>query len=231
MLTDVKEALLHLVFPHVCAGCGSDVLDADKPLCLRCAGQLPYTEFARFANNPIEKLFWGRLPLAAAAAAFYFSKQSLMQRLMHQFKYRGAKTVGVYLGRQTGLQLMQSDRFDSIDALVPLPLFVSKERARGYNQAAVLCDGISGVLQKPVLTNAVVRRTHTESQTHKNRIDRWQNIEGRFEVTDHTKLQNRHVLLVDDVVTTGATLEACGRALLAVPGLQLSIATLCAALD
>ena len=111
--------------------------------------------------------------------------------------------------------------------MVPLPLFPSKERKRGYNQATVLCEGMSEVLQKPVLKDAVIRSTFTETQTKKNRVERWQNIEGRFEIANSVLLTNKHVLLVDDVVTTGATLESCGRVLLDAPGVELSIATLC----
>jgi ComF family protein len=231
LLNNVKEALLHLVFPHVCAGCGTDVLDTDQPLCLRCLDALPQTHFHRYSNNPVEKLFWGRLPLVAASASYYFTKASLMQRLMHQFKYKGQRELGLYLGEQMGNSFMQTNRFSSVDALIPLPLFMVKERARGYNQAAVLCEGIAAVFQKPVFAQNVIRTAHTESQTQKNRIDRWQNIEGHFNVTDPERLAGKHLLLVDDVVTTGATLEACGRALLNVADVRLSVATLCIASD
>jgi ComF family protein len=230
-LANIKEALLHLAFPHVCAGCGTDVLDSTQPLCLRCLDALPQTHFYQHSNNAVEKLFWGRLPLVAAAASYYFTKASLMQRLMHQFKYKGHKELGLYLGQQMGNSFMQTNRFSSVDALVPLPLFKAKERARGYNQAAVLCDGIAAAFQKQVLAQNVIRTAHTESQTRKNRIDRWQNMEGHFNVTDPERLAGKHLLLVDDVVTTGATLEACGRALLNVQGVRLSVATLCIASD
>lgn len=231
LLTDIKESLLHLAFPHVCAGCGTDILNSKHPVCLRCLNALPQTYFHQYTNNPVERLFWGRLPLAAATAQYYFTKESLMQRLMHQFKYRSNKTIGFYLGEQIGNSLHHTNRFESIDALVPLPLFAAKERARGYNQATVLCEGIAEVLQKPLLTNCIARTVHTESQTKKSRIDRWQNMEGRFEVHDKKSIAGKHLLLVDDVVTTGATLEACGRALLEVDNVQLSIATLCIASD
>lgn len=231
LLTDIKESLLHLVFPHVCAGCGSDVLDSNQPICLRCREALPQTHFEPYSNNPVDKLFWGRLPLIAATAQYYFTRGALIQRLMHAFKYKGDKVLGFYLGQQVGNSLAQTNRFASIDALLPLPLFAGKERARGYNQAAVLCEGIADIFQKPILKNAVIRTTHTESQTRKNRIERWQNIEGRFEVANAQDLAGKHLLLVDDVVTTGATLEACGRAMLNVEGLRLSIATLCVASD
>lgn len=231
LLTDIKESVLHLIFPHVCAGCGNDVLPKEQALCLRCLDALPLTHYHRHADNPVEKTFWGRLPLVAATAPYYFTKESLMQRLMHQFKYKGNKELGLFLGRQMGTSLIETSRFSTIDVLVPLPLFNTRERKRGFNQATILCEGIADVLQKPVLKNSVIRTMHTESQTNKTRTERWQNMEGHFDITDTESIAGKHVLLVDDVVTTGATLEACGRALLQADGVQLSIATLCIASD
>ncbi len=231
LLNDLKASLLHLAFPHVCAGCGTDALAGNTPLCAACLHRLPQTHFAAHADNPLEKTFWGRLPVSSATATYYFTKASLMQRLMHQFKYRGNKELGRLLGRQMGMDILKSARFGAADALVPLPLFAAKERQRGFNQASILCEGISEVTKWPVLEYAVVRNAATESQTRKSRAARWQNIEGRFDVADAAAFANKHVLLVDDVITTGATLEACGRAIVNVPGSRLSIATLCAALD
>ena len=150
-----------------------------------------------------------------------------MQHLMHQLKYRGNKALGVYLGKIMGTALEASNRFRYVDALIPLPLFPTKERKRGFNQATVLCEGIAEILGKPVLTNTVVRTAHTESKTKKNRIQRWLNMEGRFEVINPSVVTGKHLLLVDDVITTGATLEACGAALLQTENTQLSLATLC----
>lgn len=221
------EALLHLAFPHVCEGCGTDTLQRPHYLCLHCQDALPATAYHLHADNPVEKMFWGRLPLTAATAQFYYTKESRMQHLVHQFKYRRHKELGHYLGRLMGQALAESSRFATIDALVPLPLHPAKERARSFNQAAVLCEGIAAVLQKPVLKDVVRRTEYTESQTKKSRVERWQNMQGRFEVLHPQALAGKHILLVDDVVTTGATLEACGRALTACGPLQLSLATLC----
>ncbi|MBD0288890.1 MAG: ComF family protein, partial [Flavisolibacter sp.] len=207
-LKEIKESLLHLAFPHVCEGCGSDLLERHNLICFNCHAALPETSFHLHPNNPVEKIFWGRLPVIHATAQYYFTKESLMQRLMHQFKYRGNKELGLYLGRLMGEGLAASNRFSDVDALVPLPLFAEKEHKRGFNQAAVLCAGIAEALQKPVLNSAVIRTHHTESQTKKSRVERWQNIESRFELADEPALSNKHILLVDDVVTTGATLEA-----------------------
>jgi len=226
-LTDLKESFLHFLFPHVCEGCGTDVLNHDHFLCLQCHSSLPKTDFHLYPNNPIEKIFWGRLPLTNATAQYYFTKDSAMQHLMHQLKYRGNKELGVYLGRLMGHALSQSNRFLYVDALIPLPLFPAKERKRGFNQAMVLCQGIAEVLEKPILKNAITRTSHTDSQTKKNRVQRWENMEGRFEISDKEAIKGKHLLLVDDVVTTGATLEACGAELLEVENVQLSVATLC----
>lgn len=149
-----------------------------------------------------------------------------MQKLMHEFKYRGNKELGLYLGRLLGRSLQES-RFNDIEALVPLPLFPSKEKKRGFNQSQVLCEGITEILSIPVLNDVIVRIADTETQTKKNRVERWQNMEGKFELIDPQSVKGRHVLLIDDVITTGATLEACGRELIKAEGLRLSIATLC----
>jgi len=227
LLKEIKEALLHLAFPHVCEGCGTDNLQAEHLLCLRCLSSLPSTNFHMHANNPIEKIFWGRIPVTSATSQYYFTKESMMQHLMHQFKYKGNKEVGTYLGKLMGWALVESNRFSFIDALVPLPLHKSREHKRGYNQATILCEGISSVLNTPVLKNVVIRREQTETQTKKGRIQRWQNMAGKFELANPQAIKDKHVLLVDDVVTTGATLEACGQEILKAENVQLNIATLC----
>jgi len=223
----LRESLLHLAFPHICEGCGSDNIPTDHYLCLQCLDNLPPTQFERHAHNPAEKIFWGRLPITAAMAGYYFTKGSLLQHLLHQFKYKGHQPLGQYLGRRMGHLLAHNPRFEDVTALVPLPLFAEKEHRRGYNQALVLCQGISEVWQRPILSDAVVRVTATESQTKKNRIERWQNMQDRFQLANAAALASQHVLLIDDVVTTGATLEACGRVILEAENTRLSIATLC----
>jgi ComF family protein len=218
--------MLHLFFPHTCAGCGTDVIDHDQLLCLHCLNDLPATNFFNQPNNPVEQVFYGRIPVANAAAGYFFTKDSLLQNLIVQLKYRGNKQIGFYLGQLLGNFLIKSDRFRDVTALVPLPLNPRREKNRGYNQATMLCNGISSVWKKPVIEKAVVRRVYTETQTHKGRISRWENMDGIFEVVNPSALESKHILLVDDVVTTGATLEACGSEILKVPGTTLSVATL-----
>jgi ComF family protein len=226
-LKEIKNSFLHLLFPHVCNGCGSDILNEKNMLCLRCISELPETNFHIHSNNPVEKIFWGRIPLLSATAQYYFSKETRMQHLMHQFKYKGNRDLGKQLGYLMGNDLLQSNRFKNIEALIPLPLFPAKEKRRGYNQATILCEGIAEIMKLEILKDVIVRTQPTETQTKKGRVERWQNIEGKFELIKPEKIQNRNILLVDDVVTTGATLEACGQELIKTSDVRLSMATLC----
>ena len=226
LLKNIFAGALHLFYPHVCTGCGSDLLDDNNLLCLSCIHELPHTHFAPYAGNPVEKYFWGRLPLQAAHSEFYFSKGTLIQQLIHELKYKNNTQIGVYLGRLTGKSLLNSNRFNSIDALIPLPLNAAKEHKRGYNQAAIICNGLSAIMNIPVITGNVVRQHYTDTQTRKHRTERWKNVAGSFMVTNPSAIEGKHLLLVDDVVTTGATLEACGQVMLQQANIRLSIATL-----
>jgi len=177
--------------------------------------------------NPVEKLFWGRIPLRSAMAHYYFTKASLIQHLLHALKYKGKRELGICLGRRMGTALAASNRFTPVEALIPLPLSARRQQQRSYNQAALICEGISSVLNIPVWNDVVARRSFSESQTKKSRVERWQNMEDRFVLLNKEKINNCHILLVDDVVTTGATLEACGAELLKGGGVSVSVATLC----
>jgi len=225
-LKNIISSTLHLFYPHICTGCGSDVLEKDNLLCLECIHNLSHTGFADLPNNPVEKYFWGRTPITAAYSQFYFSKEFLIQHLIHQLKYKGDTEIGFYLGEMMGKTLLKSSRFSSVDALIPLPLYADKEHKRGYNQAAVICNGMSAIMNVPVLSGAVIRRYATETQTRKHRTERWENVKESFKVVKEKELAGKHLLLVDDVVTTGATLEACGNIILNATNARLSIATL-----
>jgi ComF family protein len=214
----------------LCTGCGSDLISDEQLLCFQCINRLPVTNFELYANNPVEKIFWGRAAIQSASAQYYFTKNSILQHILHQFKYNNKKEIGTYFGRIVGEAICQSNRFTGIDALLPLPLFASREKRRGYNQAAVLAEGIASVMQLPVLKNSIERITATKTQTQKNRIERWQNISGKFKLKDKESVSGKHILLIDDVITTGATLDACANELLQAEGVQVSIVTLAYAL-
>ncbi len=226
VLKNIVADTLHLFYPHICTGCGSDILEKENLLCLHCINDLPNTHFALHSGNPVEKAFWGRIPVTAAHSQFYFAKESLIQHLIHQLKYKNNKDIGVYMGELMGKALSGSNRFNNIDALVPLPLYPDKERKRGYNQATVICEGMANTMNIPVITNNVIRQRFTETQTRKHRAERWQNVEGSFVVTHPQQLKGKNILLVDDVITTGATIEACGSTILQCEGTKLFVASL-----
>ncbi len=181
-------------------------------------------------ENEFTQRLWGRLPLLSGAAFFYFTRKSPVQRALHLLKYHNKPEVGLKIGREFGRKLLESATFQSIDAIVPVPLHISKQRTRGYNQSAMFAQGIAEALEIPVLEQALLRRQFTDSQTRKKRLERYDNVGGVFAVTQPAALEGKHLLLVDDVLTTGATLEVCGNALLSVPSTRLSSVTIAIAM-
>ena len=223
MLKSWLSAFIHLIYPHNCEGCGTDILNEKSFLCTKCLFQLPQTGFISNANNPIEKRLYGRVKVEEAGAAFYFTKDGLLQHLIGQLKYKNNREMGLYLGRLVGNQLKATHRFDGVEALIPLPLNERKLRVRGYNQSEIICEGIISVWPKALITDAVCRVIDTATQTNKSLTDRWENIEGAFAIADATKIEGKHIALVDDIITTGASIESCGRELLKVKGVRLSV--------
>lgn len=224
MNTFTSSPLLHFFFPHNCIGCGSDVIENESLLCLNCINDLPHTNFAVHANNPVEKKFWGRLALTSGMSEFYFSQDSIVQNMIHELKYHGNKKAGHYFGNLIGKSLLNSNRFH-VDVIVPLPLFERKEKVRGYNQSEIICNGIAEIINKPLIKNNVIRKVFTETQTKKHRLERWKNVENIFFVARPSELEGKHILLVDDIITTGSTIEACGSEILKVKDAKLSIAS------
>ena len=219
------RALASLFFPHLCAACGSHLLADRQSICLRCLSKLPETGFFSQPDNPLEKAFWGRMPVRAAGSLYYFNRTSLMQNILHELKYAGNRECGIELGRLIGHALMASGRFREIDVIVPMPLFDAKKRLRGYNQSALLAEGVASVLLIEANDKILKRVRNTSTQTHKSRTERWDNVKEVFKIMDASAVKDRSVLLIDDVATTGASLEACGRTLLEAGYSSLSIAT------
>jgi len=223
-LTRWIDPIFWLYFPKNCPACGRPLRLFGANICGRCSQNLPETHFFEAPGNPIEKIFYGRLPIQAGAAAWYFHKNSALQALLFQLKYKSNEDVGLFIGKQMGALLAASERFASIDALVPMPLHPQALSKRGFNQAALICEGIGQVWHKPVLRSAITRTKHTNTQTKQSRAVRWENMENAFSIKEHTSITGKHLLLIDDVITTGATIEACGKTLLSVKDVKVSVA-------
>ena len=213
----------HLIFPDLCNACGTTLFEGEKQICIRCRHDLPYTDFHLHPNNTVARLFWGRMPCHAAMALLYFRKGSKVQNLIHSLKYKDQTELGFVLGDLMGEKLKQSSLYAGADLIIPVPLHPKKERSRGYNQAKYIADGIGAVLQLPVDTISLIKSTATGTQTKKNRYHRFENMQSIFKVSDRACLAGKHIILVDDVITTGATLESCGQVLLANGAGKISI--------
>ena len=208
MIKKYLDAFLHLWYPHICLQCGTDQLDNNSPLCLPCANALPLTDFCSMPNNPIEKIFWGRITIQHASAALFFTKESIVQKLIFELKYKHNKKAGLFLGRIMGTALKNSNNYTSISLLIPIPISRNKLRKRGYNQAQILCEGICQVWNKKIATNILLKKQNSDSQTHKDRLERAGQDAFQFYLKDAQMLEDENVLIIDDVITTGATLEA-----------------------
>ncbi len=226
---NLLDYLIELLYPRLCIVCGDKLIEQENWICLHCLHHIPRTNFHLAPENRVAQLFYGRVKIENATSFFYFSKGSKYQTLLHSLKYKGMKEVGEEIGKQFGIDLMKSPDFASVDVVCPVPLHPSKEKKRGYNQSWWIASGIAKQMGKDLSTGNLKRSTDTETQTRKSRFARWQNVEGIFEVSDPEAFSGKHILLVDDVVTTGATLEACATAILSATNAKVSIATLATA--
>ncbi len=194
-------------------------------ICTHCTEDLPLARFHDDPQNRVEQLFFGKATIHAASAYLLFNRSGVVQRMLHRLKYKGDLDLGIELGRMMARDLKDSIRFSDVDALLPVPLHQQKEHKRGYNQSQVLVNGMMDVLQVPCVNDLLVRRERTSSQTKRGRLARWHNVKEAFHLKNVESLRGRHVLLVDDVVTTGATIESCALALAAVPDVKISLYT------
>jgi ComF family protein len=215
-----------LFYPPVCVACGKVLVTQEKYICFSCIIKLPRTNFHLDKDNPMEQLFWGRLNIEAAAALYYFEKGSKSRKILHHIKYLGNRQLAEYIGVLYGSELARTGHFSKTDLLVPVPLHQSREVIRGYNQSEWFARGLAMGLGKKVLPDIIVRYINTDTQINKSRTERWENVENCFRVRDPALIENKHILLVDDVVTTGATLESCAMAIMQKACTKLSILTL-----
>lgn len=232
MLNKVISAIddvVGLFYPRVCSGCDAHLMNHEDNLCLECLHSLPKTYFWDYKVNPVEELFFGRLQVSSACSFLHFEKGSITQKLMHRFKYEGKSDIGVVLGRNFGQKLKEKHWFTDADIIIPIPLHPAKEARRGFNQSNYIADGLGEVLDVPVRSKLMKRIRMTESQTRKSRFVRSENVDSVFQIDEPSKVRGKNVIIVDDVVTTGATLEAAGNCLIQAGASKLYIATVAVA--
>ncbi len=222
----IAGSLMSLLFPEVCCACHSALADGEKLLCVECRVNLPRTNFHQFQDNPVSRLFIGRIPIDAATSLFYFRKQSKVQNLVHGLKYKSQKDLSVQLGLMLGMDIHQSENFKDTQVVIPVPLHKAKLKSRGYNQSEGFAAGIAAATNALSLPYGIERQVNTSTQTRKSRLERWTNVKDVFAVSEPLEVYKKNVLIVDDVVTTGATLEACCQAALDAGAESVRIATI-----
>lgn len=220
----ILKDMFAVFFPEVCLCCEEYLGTNESVICLTCRHDLPLTNFSFEENNLIEKSFYGRIPLEKATSLFFFFKKGNVQRLIHELKYNKQQQVGTFIGDWLGEQIIESNRFKTVDCIIPVPLHHNKLKKRGYNQVTTFGESLAKNLEIPYYEDILIRVSSTNTQTKKMRFDRWKNVQELFHVQNNFTLENKHILLIDDVITTGATLEACYDALNKTKNLKISIA-------
>lgn len=219
-------ALLNLLFPRICLACGKTLYPHEEFVCNQCWTSLPRTGFHLDKENPVSRTFWGRVWIADAAACYYYTRGNRVQKLIHQLKYKGEEELGAFLGEQYAYELLKDGFLQDADLLIPVPLHPKKQKKRGYNQSEAIARGISRIMGIEVDRESLCRIKSTSTQTRKSRYHRWENVENIFQITNTEKLHGKHVVVIDDVITTGSTLEACITALQEISDIKVSVLAL-----
>ena len=227
-LKSYADDLLWIFYPEICAACERPLLTGEKCLCTFCKFSLPKTNFHLEKINPVVKHFWGKVPIEAATSYYYFSKGERVQKLIHKLKYKNRQDIGNFVGEMMGMEIKDSV-FGTADIIVPVPLHEKKLKTRGYNQSDGIAEGLASSLGKLFEPKMVYRKIETQTQTKKHRFERYSNVENVFSVNENLIIQGKHIILVDDVITTGSTLISCAEALLKMPGTKISIVSIACA--
>jgi len=225
----IADDFVSLLFPRLCQACGEPLVRNEKIICTACMIDIPVTDYHRVRDNRLEKSFYGRCYIEKAAAWAFYRQGGKVQKLVHNLKYAGVKPIGHYLGSLYGSILRKSDFSDGLDCIVTVPLHSHKQRQRGFNQSGLIAEGMAEALGIPFYNNALKRIEASATQTNRHRYDRWKNVEGIFRVKCEDCIEGKHVLLVDDVITTGSTMEACVIELLKIKNVKVSVAAIATA--
>ena len=218
--------MLNLFFPKVCEACNNVLTDNELVVCLSCRHQLPVTHFHFNRSKAVEKIVYGRVKLENATALLHFSKKGIVQQLLHNLKYRRHEHISSFLGKWLAAELCTVNTYNDVDVVVPVPLYKTKLRKRGYNQVAKFGKEIAKALHAEYNDEVLIKTKPTKTKVFKGRLSRWNDDGAVFAISEHKALQGKHILLVDDIITTGATVEACAKELLTIDNIKLSLATM-----
>ena len=218
--------IFYLFYPKLCINCGLTLLQNEEYLCLKCVSDLPIVDNNEYENTKLESIFYGKIPIGKVRSFLYYQKHGVTQKLMHQLKYKNQPEIGKYLANWFGENLKNSNTFNNVDYIIPVPLHSKKLKKRGYNQVTEFGKELSEILSIHYKPNILIRTSATKTQTLKQRFERFSNNKTKFNLTDKELFKNKHVLLIDDVITTGATIENCCNELLKSEGITISIATM-----
>ncbi|MEP0263170.1 phosphoribosyltransferase family protein [Dokdonia sp.] len=220
------QSLRYFLFPKTCKACSEDLQASEHMICTRCRHHLPLTQFHVYNDSAIQKVFYGRIMLEQATALLYFEKKGPVQQLLHNLKYRGEEDISAFLGDWLGYELSKISSYLDIEVVIPVPIHPKKRKKRGYNQVSGFAQSLSKHLHATHVDTVLLKSKNTKTQVFKGRFSRSDEVLGAFSITETNSLQGKHILLVDDILTTGATLEACALQLLKIPKIKLSIATM-----
>lgn len=220
------QNLINLFFPQICEACKLPLKDNEKVVCVSCRHELPITNFHFENNDAVKKVLYGRAELENATALLHFSKKGLVQELLHNLKYRGHEQIGEFLGDWLGAELKTVENYRNINVVIPVPIHKNKRRERGYNQVTKFGKAIAYALNCDYREDALKKVERTKTQVFKDRVTRFDDAKKRFAVGNFSNLENKHILLVDDIITTGATIENCVALLKTIEGAKISVATM-----
>ena len=213
LLFQYLQNFSELLYPKLCGGCGNHLYENEEVVCVYCRASMPLSGECDFENNASEKLFWGKVTITAAASFLFFQKKSSTQHLLHQLKYQQKENIGEWLGEQFAYSLQSKGRFAAVEIIIPIPLHPSRIKFRGYNQCDAIARGMASVLQIPIVNGVLIRNVATQSQTKKNRFQRFENMNSVFSLAQASAIKGKNILLLDDVLTTGATLISAAQVL------------------
>lgn len=228
-VANIFNDFISLFYPDYCIACSDSLIKGEQLVCTKCIMEMPQTQFHLDRNNPLRSRLSHRFPVDQGLAFLKFSKSGKVQQLLHSLKYKNQPEIGQALGRVYGNRIKSSISETPFDVIIPVPLHKSKLRRRGYNQSTKFAEGLSESLNIPVVENFLVRKKETQTQTRKSKLKRWENVSEVFEVENASQLEGKHILITDDVITTGATIEACGVALLNRLDCKISVACIAVA--